>query len=79
MLHRAGVEMASRREKAEYIDQRATELASSGLYSGWLAIERAIVAEGYPEARAQLDNQGRRDRLDRVCANAKTQKAKYST
>jgi hypothetical protein len=61
----------SNRIRASYIDERATELAASGLYSGWLSIEHAIVSEGYPEARAQLDDEARRQRLDRVCAKAR--------
>ncbi len=66
--------METRRDRITHIDQRASELASTGLYSGWLAIEHAIVAEGYPEARAILDSPGRHERLDRVCASAKAAK-----
>lgn len=61
----------TKRMRADHIDARATELAATGLYKGWLAIEHAIVAEGYPEAKQQLDSPGRRERLDRVCASAK--------
>lgn len=67
--------MSIRRDRTSYIDQRATELAATGLYSGWLSIELAIVSEGYPEARAQLDNPARRQRLDRVCAKAQKSEA----
>jgi hypothetical protein len=66
----AGSKMSIRRNRTSYIDERATELAASGLYSGWLSIEMAIVAEGYPEARAQLNDPARQQRLDRVCAKA---------
>lgn len=59
------------RNRISYIDQRATELAASGSYSGWAGVERALVAEGYPEARAQLNDESRRQRLDRVCLKAK--------
>ena len=60
--------METKRNRINYIDERASELAHTGLYSGWLAIEHALAAEGYPEAKAALDVPGRRDRLDRVCA-----------
>ncbi len=68
--------MSIKRNRISYIDERATELAASGLYSGWAGVERALIAEGYPEARAQLNDESRRQRLDRVCAKAKTVSAR---
>jgi hypothetical protein len=62
--------MAVKRNRATYIDHRATQLAASGLFSDWRGVEAAIVSEGYPDAATQLDNPARRERLDRVCAKA---------
>jgi hypothetical protein len=62
--------MAVKRSRATYIDQRATQLAASGLFFDWRGVEEAIVSEGYPDAATQLDNLARRERLDRVCAKA---------
>lgn len=64
--------MSIKRNRISHIDQRATELAASGRFSGWAGVERALVSEGYPEARAQLNNEARRQRLDRVCAKAQS-------
>jgi hypothetical protein len=62
--------MAGKRDRASYIDHRATQLAASGQFSDWRGVEKALVSEGYPEAAAQLDNLARHERLDRVCAKA---------
>lgn len=51
--------------------QLANELARSGDYSGWLDIEWELRSRGYGRARQLLDNESTRDRLDKMCAEAR--------
>ena len=59
--------MATKRERAEIIERRASEMAASGKYRDHMEIEFALRAEGYPEARTQLDNPGTRYFLNEIC------------
>ncbi len=56
----------------EYALPRARELARSGRFSNWLAIEHELrFEEGVPEARFCLDDERIREELDRMCAEAR--------
>ncbi len=63
-------------DRAETISRMSRELANSGNYAGWLDIEMALRAQGYSEARTQLDNRYVRGELDALCKAAKARKAK---
>ena len=61
----------TKRQQREYIPGRARELAASGKFSGWYAIEQHFRLEEYcPEARHVLDNERTRDELNRLCKAA---------
>ncbi len=53
----------------------AYNLAQSGEYSGWWAIEVELRARGFSRARQLLDDEQIRDRLDGMCAQARKDKA----
>jgi len=63
--------MKKSEQKAE-IRKRASEYAKSGDFSSWLSIEHKLIAEGYPEARAELDNHYTRQELDSLCKTAQS-------
>ena len=55
-------------EREKFIRQRARELAASGEHHNCHTIEAVLrVREGFPEARAVLDNQLLREELDLAC------------
>ena len=62
-------------ERREYIYRRALEMARSGEHPGWPSIELALRAEGYSEARGELDSRVLRDQLDRLCKQARKGRA----
>jgi len=57
--------------RKDYVLRRAEELARSGDFTDWVLIERALRAEGFPEARQWLDDKFIRSELTRMCADAK--------
>lgn len=57
-----------RRQRQEYVHQRAYELAATGLHIEPITIISEIVREGYPEAASLLDNDVVRQDLRSVCA-----------
>lgn len=59
-------------EKHEIIMRKAEEYARSGEYSGWLAIEHQLRHEGFKEARGVLDDEYTREKLDRLCGEARS-------
>lgn len=61
----------NKKERSEFIDRRADEMARSGQYQEWGSIERALRAEGYLEARQILDSQFRRQELNEMCRQAR--------
>ena len=63
--------MKKSERKAE-IRKRAPEYARSGEFSGWLSIEHKLVAEGYLEARIELDNHYTKQELDSLCKIAQS-------
>ena len=61
----------NKKQQRERIERLAPELARSGRFGGWLAIEHHFrFEEGMPEARHALDNERIREQLDRLCKEA---------
>ena len=61
----------TKKQQREYALPRARELARSGHFSGWLAIEHELhFEEMVPEAKFCLDDERIREELDRMCAEA---------
>ena len=58
----------------EHLARRSRELAMSGDHSDFMSIERALDAEGFPEAREFLDSRLRRWELNRACNYARRQR-----
>jgi hypothetical protein len=57
-----------KRDRHEYVMQRAMELAQSGEFDGWIDIEFELRhAEGLEEARGWLDSRFVREELDQIC------------
>ena len=63
------------RRKEDRMWTLAYEKARSGHYGGWRDIEVELRYLGYPRARQWLDNEQIRERLDRMCAEAKKRRA----
>ena len=63
------------REKEERMWTLAYEMARSGDYVGWWDIEVELRSLGYPRARGLLDNEQTREKLDRMCTEAKKGRA----
>lgn len=62
----------TKRRQREYVGPRARELAKSGEFRNWLAIEHHLrFEESCPEARHVLDNERAREELDRLCEVAR--------
>ena len=62
----------TKRQQRERIESLAPALARSGRFSGWLAIEHHLrFHEELPDARHALDDPFTRDRLDRLCREAR--------
>ena len=66
-----GESMPASRAKEERMWKLAHEMAQSGEFSSWHIIEALLRAGGYPRARYLLDNERVRERLDRMCAQAR--------
>lgn len=60
-----------KRDQQAYVNQRAFELADTGRYSDEKEIEKALLAEGFREARDWLDSANIRNDLRNVCLAAK--------
>ena len=61
----------TKRQQREHVGPRARELAKSGKFRNWLAIEHHLrFEESCPEARHVLDNERIREELDRLCEGA---------
>ena len=62
----------TKREQRERIEPRAPELAKSGEFQNWLAMEHHLrFEENCREARHVLDNERIREELDRLCEVAR--------
>ena len=60
-------------KQREYIERRAPELANTGEFTNWLAIEQHLrFNENCPEARYALDDEMIRENLDRLCRKARS-------
>jgi hypothetical protein len=59
------------RQKEERMWALTEKFGKSGDYIGWWDIEPKLRSLGYPRARALLDNEGVRARLDRICNEAR--------
>jgi hypothetical protein len=58
-------------KKEERMWQLADELADSGDYQGYQAIEWELRSRGYPRARSLMDIESVRQRYDERCAKAR--------
>ncbi len=67
--------MPQSRQKEERMWILAYEMARSGDYGGWWAIEVELRSLGYPRARQLLDTEQTRERLDHMCAEAQKGRA----
>jgi len=56
--------------KDERVIHRAFNLAHSGRYPGWKAIEEELQSEGFSRAADILDDGRVREELDNICAEA---------
>jgi hypothetical protein len=63
--------VTTKKERAEKIERLAFEMAQSGEYDDYSAIELALRARGYEEARTQLDSPGTRHSLNEICNSNK--------
>ncbi len=59
------------RAKEERMWRLAYQMARSGKYSGWLSIEHELRSRGYSRARHLLDRESIRERLDKMCTEAR--------
>ena len=59
------------RAKEERMWRLADEMARSGDYTGWWSIEVELRSRGFSRARYLLDDERIRERLDRLCADAR--------
>jgi hypothetical protein len=58
---------------AEQIIGRAREMADSGVYQSWTAIQNELVRKGFVDAPTALENPTERGRLNILCAMARYQ------
>ena len=63
------------RKRDERMWALAYNLAQSGEHTGWWAIEVELRVQGFSRARQLLDDQQVRERLDRMCAKARKDRA----
>lgn len=60
------------------IVERAFNLAYSGGYSGWLAIEQALRSEGFSQASQFLDDGTIRAELNTICSRSRMGTYRYA-
>jgi len=63
--------VSTKKERAEIIECLAFEMAASGKFDDHMAIELALRASGYSEARTELDSPGTRHLLNDICKSNK--------
>lgn len=63
------------RERDVRMWREAGNLAESGDYEGWQAIESELRSRGFPRAKLLLDNDRVRDKLDELCKSTQEQRA----
>jgi len=59
-------------QRAEQIRKTARELASSGKFDDYLAIEHMLIAQGHPDAREALEIDSFRQERREICVRART-------
>lgn len=64
----------TKQHQNEVVPRMAEELAASGKFPNWWAIEAQLRSEGYSEARWILDNENTREKLDTLCRGASPKK-----
>ena len=57
----------TKRDREDFIERRAFELAETGQYRDYRDVEMVLRSEGYPEARTVLDNSFLREQIKKVC------------
>jgi hypothetical protein len=67
--------MTTKQERAEIIERRSREMAESGNYRDYTEIEFALRAQGFEEARNQLDSPATRGFLNDICVAARKRKS----
>ncbi len=67
--------MSPNHKKEDRMWKLAYAMARSGEYQGYQAIEWELRSLGYPRARQLLDNEHTRERLDRMCTEARKGRA----
>lgn len=65
--------MPEREQRATIVDL-AREMAMTGQYRGWRAIETRLRADGLPRVREALADEGLREELDRQCVHPPVQR-----
>ena len=68
--------MPPSRQKEERMWKLAYEMARSGDYGGWWAIEVELRSLGYSRARQLLDTERTREEMDRLCAKAQKRRVR---
>jgi len=66
--------MTTKRGRAEFIERLSREMAQSGNYRDYTHIEMALRAQGFEEARGQLDNLD----LHRIPSNSNVLNRRYT-
>jgi hypothetical protein len=67
--------MATKMQRADHISRRSKEMAESGQFRDFLEIEFALRADGFYEARGQLDSPAIRQFLNELCRQAEARKS----
>ena len=63
--------------RSSYIERRASELAATGAFINCHAIEVALRAQGYLEAREVLDRRNKRELLTELCGRSQHAAGSY--
>lgn len=63
-----------KKARAKYILKAAYEMARSGEYRDYTAIEIALRGDGFAEARQLLDDRFRRTELNDICTEARQER-----
>lgn len=66
----------NKKQRAELIVKRASELAMSGECEDWMSIEIELRHAGFREARQLLDSRFLRQELNEMCRLAREQRQK---
>jgi hypothetical protein len=64
--------MPASRQKEERMWNEAYKMARSGEHRTYQSIEWELIEQGYSRARTLLDSEGVREKLNRMCDEART-------